>query len=219
MGKNSYLGGGTILHAGSGFFSKNKSIKRNRTVSAEQDFLVRCIQAELSGKGYPKNYIEHEKLRTRIANSGGVSEWLKTHPDYMKVRDDELKRAKKKEEKKRKKKERRALVKQKQAQEANERKQKKTEKSYLEDFIWSQIVGREPPSSKPKGFDEKYPLKRDLLDWAQSHELYGKTYATLLSKRKKQIKRMEQSKQIDVEVVIKKKRFKALNNEINTTKD
>ena len=219
MGKNSYLGGGTILHAGSGFFSKNKSTKQNRTVNAEKDFLVRCIQAELSGKDYPKNYIEHEKLRTRITDSGGVSEWLKTHPDYIKTRNEELKRAKKKEEKKRKKKERRALVKQKQAQEANKRKQEKTEQAYLEDFIWSQIVGREPPSSKPKGFDKKYPLKRDLLDWAQCHELYDKTYATLLSKRKKQIKRMEQSKNIDVEVVIKKKRFKALNNEIKTTKD
>jgi len=50
MGKNSYLGGGTILHAGSSFFSKDKKSKQSRVVSAEKDFLLRCVRADLADK-------------------------------------------------------------------------------------------------------------------------------------------------------------------------
>lgn len=204
MGRNSYLGGSTILHGGSSLFSKDKNSKRNRVINAEKDFLLRCVRADLAGKKYPQSYSEHEKLRASITKAGGVSEWLKAHPDYSKLKDRELKKLEKRSAENKKKKERLVSVKKKQSENAEKR--AKRELAYLKDFIWSQIVEREAPKSKPKGFEKKYPSQAALLEWAKSHEKYEEIYMLLLSKRKKQIDRIEQSKNNNVEVVVKKSR-------------
>ena len=124
----------------------------------------------------------------------------------QKIQERELKKREKLRADIHKKKQRVASVKKKQSE--SSKKREKRELAYLKDFIWSQIVERESPKSKPKGFEKAYPTNKDLLEWAMSHEKYKEINKLLLSKRKKQLERIEQSKNNKVEVVIKKSRRK-----------
>lgn len=202
MGKNSYLGGSTIIHTGSRLFSRDK--KKSRLVNAEKDFLLRCVRADLVGKSYPLVYSEPEKLQAIVEKAGGVSSWLKNHPDFDKIRARELRKQEKRSVEAEQQKQRKAVVKKQQSENTEIR--KKRELAYLKDFIWSQIVGREAPKSKPKGFDKAYPTVNHLSEWAKSHEKYEEVSKEMLSKRKKQLERIENSKINNVEVVIKKSR-------------
>lgn len=201
MGKNSYLGGSTILNAGSNFFSKDRNSKRARVINAEKDFLLRCVRAELKGQKFPNSYAEHDKLRTAITQKGSVESWLKDHPDYPKIKERETKKQEKYAEDKAKKKKKSADLKNKKEQ--NKQKQEQRQLSYLKNYIWAQIVEREPPKNKPKGFSKKYQTDKELHEWAVNHEQFAKIYKELSQKREKQLKRIAENQSHSVEVIYK----------------
>lgn len=207
MGKNSYLGGSTILHGGSSFFSRDRNSKRSRIINAEKDFLLKCVRAELAGRKYPLSYSEHEKLRATITKAGSVADWLKDHPDYEKVKDREINRQEKRASEKQKKKARKVAVQRKQAE--SKEKRTKRELNYLKNFIWAQIIGRPPPQNMPKGFSKKYPTEKDLLDWATGHDKFAETYKEMAAKREKQLAKLEKTQNRTVEVVKKKDSHKS----------
>lgn len=202
MGKNSYLGGSTILHGGSGFFSRDRNSKRSRIINAESDFLLKCVRAELSGRKYPLSYSEHEKLRVAVTKAGGVADWLKAHPDYEKAKDREIKKQEKRAAEKQKKKARKIVVQKKQIE--SKAKREKRELNYLKDLIWAQIIGRQPTQNKPKGFSKKHPTEKDLLNWATDHDKFAEVYQEMTVKREKQLAKLEKTQNHTVEVVKKK---------------
>ena len=202
MGKNSYLGGGTILHGGSSFFSRDRNSKRSRVISAEKEFLLKCVRAELAGRKYPLSYSEHEKLRAVIAKAGSVTGWLKEHPDYEKIKNREIKKQEKRTVEKQKKKARKIAVQKKQTE--SKAKREKRELNYLKDFIWAQIIGRPVPQNKPKGFSKKCPTEKDLLNWATGHDKFAEVYQELAAKREKQLAKLNEIQNHTVKVVKKK---------------
>ena len=207
MGKNSYLGGGTILHGGSSFFSRDRNSKRSRVINAERDFLFKCVRAELSGCKYPLCYSEHEKLRAAVTKAGSVVDWMKAHLDYEKIKNREIKKQEKSVAEKQKKKDRKAAVQKKQTE--SKAKREKRELNYLKDFIWAQIIGRSPPQNMPKGFSKKYPTEKDLLNGATGHDKFAETYKEMAAKREKQLAKLEKTQNHTVEVVKKKDSHKS----------
>lgn len=205
MGKNSYLGGSTILHSGSSFFSRDRGYKRGYVINAEKDFLLRCVRAQIAGKKYPQSYTEHEKLRSAISKAGSISDWLKQHPDYQSVKVREIKKQRKRAHEQQKKKTLKAVIQKKQT--ASKEKRTRRELNYLKNLIWAQIVGQPPPQNKPKDFSKKYPTNnKDLLTWATSHEKYDAVYEQMAAKREKQLTKLEENKNRTVKVVLKNTR-------------
>ncbi len=159
MSKGSYLGGGTIINPGSGFFSYNKSAIK---INAEDDFLKRCIKAEINNEDYPA-IPDLPKLSSSIISHGGLKAWLGKHPNYNFIKKKALKAKNKKEDKK-------YNLTKKASAKLLEQKHKESE--YLKEFILCELKRKPVPQNKPKGFLKKYKNDYAIRRWALNHPDY-----------------------------------------------